>query len=89
MGIDYVYWIKVFAGVIYGFLSALVVTLLQEPPYTYLMLFLSVVVYIALAEVLWRASGMAMRRRQSYLNGVGGYAGVYLLTWFIFFNVVA
>ncbi|MEM4294255.1 MAG: hypothetical protein QXX19_01475 [Candidatus Caldarchaeum sp.] len=89
MGFDYVYWVKVITAVAYGYISAYGALALDSALYTYVFLFTAVVIYITLAEIIWRMGGMKVRRRQSYLNGAGGYAGVYLLTWLMFFNLLA
>jgi len=89
LGFDYVYWVKVFTAVVYGYISALGAIALESALYIYVFLLTAVVIYIFLAEVIWRMSGMKVRRRQSYLNGAGGYAGVYLLAWLLFFNLLA
>ncbi|MEM4280865.1 MAG: hypothetical protein QW470_00615 [Candidatus Caldarchaeum sp.] len=88
LGFDYVYWIKVLTAAVYGYLSAYAVALFKTPLYTYLFLLLACLLYVVLAEILWRAGGMQVRRRQSYVNGAGGYAGVYLLSWIVFFNLL-
>ncbi|MCS7129166.1 MAG: hypothetical protein NZ919_00780 [Candidatus Caldarchaeum sp.] len=88
MRFDYVYWIKVFVAAVYGYASAFATAVLESPLLTYSLLFLSALLYVVVAEALWRAGGSSVRRRQSYLNGVGGFAGVYLLTWLLFFNLL-
>jgi hypothetical protein len=59
------------------------------PFLTYLLIVSAAGIYVLLAEALWRVGGMRVSRRSSYLNGVGGYAGAYLIGFIIFFNVLA
>ena len=89
MALDYVYWFKFFTALVYSCLSAYLVKIYGFPLLTYLLIVSAAVIYVLLAEALWRVGGMRVSRRSSYLNGVGGYAGAYLIGFIIFFNVLA
>lgn len=86
LGFDAVYWLKFVAGLAFGFFSAFIVATLRAPLYTYLLIFAAAGVYILVAEIMWRTLDKHLRRRQSYLNGLGGYIGIFLLSWILFFN---
>jgi len=88
MAFDYVYWTKVLAAVVYGYVSAYLVVLFRTPLASYVAILAAAGLYVFLAEVLWRFSGKGSKR-SSYLNGLGGFIGVFLLTWFLFFNVLS
>jgi len=89
LALDYVYWLKFFTALVYSYLSAYLVKIYSLPIVTYLLIFSAAVIYVLLAETLWRVGGMRVSRRSSYLNGIGGYTGAYLIGFIIFFNVLA
>lgn len=81
---DIIYWVKVFAGVLYGYASALLSIRLGSTAAPIILL--AIAIYVALSEILGRVSHANRRRR--YLNGVGGYAGAFLVSWILFYNLL-
>ncbi|MDW8062581.1 MAG: hypothetical protein RMI43_00240 [Candidatus Caldarchaeum sp.] len=88
MGLDRVYWTKFALGIFYGFAAAWIVASFKQPLFTYLLIFSAAFIYIGIAEFLWRVIERDKRRRSSYLNGLGGFIGIFLLTWILFFNLL-
>ncbi|MCS7110054.1 MAG: hypothetical protein NZ956_01105 [Candidatus Caldarchaeum sp.] len=88
MGFDKVYWTKFALGIGYGVAAAWIVASFRQPLFTYLVVFSAAFVYIGIAEILWRIMEKDKRRRSSYLNGLGGFVGIFLLTWILFFNLL-
>ncbi|MCS7137907.1 MAG: hypothetical protein NZ941_06015 [Candidatus Caldarchaeum sp.] len=86
MKLDVVYWTKFAVGIAYGFVAAWTVAYLKQPVFTYVIVFLTALIYIAVAETLWRTLDKDKRRRSSYFNGLGGFVGIFLLSWILFFN---
>ncbi|MEM1945008.1 MAG: hypothetical protein QW756_05330 [Nitrososphaerota archaeon] len=81
---DIIYWLKVAVGLIYGYAAALLSIQLAQGPITIILS--AILLYILLSEGMLRFSRSG--RRKTYLNGAGGYAGVFLVSWIIFFNLL-
>ncbi|MEM0440719.1 MAG: hypothetical protein QXF45_00075 [Candidatus Caldarchaeum sp.] len=88
MQVDIVYWSKFIAGIGYGLLAAWIIATTQQPLFTYLVILMASAFYVLLAETFWRTIDKQKRRRQSYLNGLGGFIGVFLVSWILFFNLL-
>lgn len=86
MSLDAVYWLKFVFGIVYGFFAAWLVAVFRQPAITYLLIIVSALAYVIVAEILWRVLDRDKRRRQSYFNGLGGFIGIFLLMWILFFN---
>ncbi|MEM4495475.1 MAG: hypothetical protein QXE96_06745 [Candidatus Caldarchaeum sp.] len=87
MAIDAVYWSKFIIGLGYGVLAAWLAESNPTPAVTYLLIFGAALLYIFVSEVFWRLFDNKVSRRRSYLNGVGGYAGMFLLVWILMYNL--
>ncbi len=89
MALDAVYWTKFVVGMGYGVLAAWLAASNPTPLITYLLIIGAALLYVIVAEVFWRLFDKKLRRRQSYLNGLGGYAGMFLLVWILMYNLFA
>lgn len=80
---DIIYWLKVGAGLLYGYAAAMLSIHIGQGPVTIIPS--AILLYILLSEGSFRFTGS---RRRTYLNGAGGYAGAFLVSWILFFNLL-
>jgi len=88
---DRVYWSKFLISIVIGLLSAEISASIEMRGVALLIIFLAAVVYVAVSKGLARVflSEEARRmRRQVYLNGLGTYIGMFLVSWILTYNVL-
>jgi hypothetical protein len=81
---DTIYWLKIALGVAYGYAAAMLSLRLGQQPAVIILL--AILLYVLISEASYRVSSVS--RRKSYLNGAGGFAGTFLVSWIVFFNLL-
>jgi len=79
-----IYWLKAAAGLLYGYVAALLSLRLGQP--AAIIIPSAILLYILISEASYRF--LSGSRRKAYLNGAGGYAGIFLVSWIVFFNLL-
>ncbi len=86
------YWVKFIAALAMGFAAANISLSLQSVQGAVIAIMAAALIYVILSAALpklFTEEVQALSKRKIYLNGLGTYIGIFLISWIIFFNIIA